>query len=272
MPGKKILWLICSKILLIAVLKLLVFYPNPVLFFKQMGHFKNPEGLFDLSAETLSEIDKDLALFATENPKVEDEVKLIEKYIQKRIRYTNDWDLWLNFDYWPKASEVWTQQKEDCDGQAILAINILRSRGINAELVGNLQHIWVKAGEVEILDPMQESGLSATKKGLEMKAPSFNVFKDTLRFFLPIFPSGRLIFIALMASFIICLPLRSLKPYLLSSLILITGYVFMRLWAAGILKHDVFLFAGSFTQLLGIIFAFRARFKLKATDDVSPSP
>src|SRR5882762_8266299 len=48
-------------------------------------------------------------------------------------------------EYWPTAEEVWQRRQEDCDGRAILAVSILRSRGYqSARLAISLDHMWAE--------------------------------------------------------------------------------------------------------------------------------
>jgi len=77
-------------------------------------------------------------------------VKVIEKFVLKRIRYVSDYETWDNMEYWPTAEEVWQRRQEDCDGRAILAVSILRSRGYpSARLAISLDHMWAEVNSRE---------------------------------------------------------------------------------------------------------------------------
>ena len=78
------------------------------------------------------------------------EPRLIAKFVVKKIRYVSDYENWGNLGYWPGLEEVWQRRQEDCDGRAILATSILRSRGYaSAHLVIGLDHMWIRVDENE---------------------------------------------------------------------------------------------------------------------------
>ena len=82
-----------------------------------------------------------------------DEFKAVQLFVYRNISYIYDWHNWGPAIYLTSASEVWKRKKEDCDGQAILAVSILRSRGFKtAELAGNILHLWVTVDGEELME------------------------------------------------------------------------------------------------------------------------
>src|SRR6185295_4116464 len=99
------------------------------------------------------------------------------------IKYRYDWYNWGNLDYWPTAEETWALKKEDCDGRAVLAASILRSRGYtNATIVANLKHVWVKVGDVELMGPGGEKVFRHEGGKTIVTVPSWKTLLDAIAF------------------------------------------------------------------------------------------
>src|SRR5206468_3980690 len=89
------------------------------------------------------------------------EVKVVEKFVLKRIPYVRDYETWGNMEYWPTAEEVCQKRQEDCDGRAILAASVLRARGYHsAKLAVSLDHMWTEVNAREKEPGMQEEIVS----------------------------------------------------------------------------------------------------------------
>jgi len=116
---------------------------------------------------------------------------------KKKIPYHYDWEVWGNLDYWPTAREALDAGREDCDGQAILAASLLRNRGIDAQVVGNYQHIWVEFRGIGILGPQKEKNITTHKDKTSKKSkthislPSINVLLNAWKFMVLNFPFYR---------------------------------------------------------------------------------
>lgn len=141
-------WLV--KAAVFGVFAVLVLNPNPKRALLQLRHTFQPESLIQADLPSMPEINRAIETFQNEQDTELSEVRLVERFVRKRIRYATDYATWWNVEYWPTAGEVWQRQQEDCDGRAVLAVSILRSRGYrSAKLVVGLQHMWVQVNENE---------------------------------------------------------------------------------------------------------------------------
>jgi predicted transglutaminase-like cysteine proteinase len=150
------------KVLLFALLALLVLNPNIKRGLMQVHHTFRPDGLIQVHFPGLDELNRELDLMVREDKGQTKEVKLIERFVYDQIRYVSDYENWWNIEYWPTAEEVWERRQEDCDGRAILAVSIMRSRGFSsARLVVGLNHMWVEvdANEKELHKPEKLTAL-----------------------------------------------------------------------------------------------------------------
>jgi hypothetical protein len=141
-------WLV--KTLLFVAFGLFVLNPNVKRAAMQVSHALNPESLIQTNFPGLSDINARIDRSVAADGGVHSEAKLVARFVRKNIPYVTDYDNWGNIEYWPSAQEVWERKKEDCDGRAILATSILRSRGYSsARLVVGLDHMWIKVNENE---------------------------------------------------------------------------------------------------------------------------
>ncbi len=141
-------WLVKSAIFV--GFTLVVLNPNLKRTFLQVAHILDPEKLIQTQFAALSLINHQVDQFVSEDAGQHSEARLVARFVLKTIRYVSDYRNWGNLDYWPTAEEAWQKRQEDCDGRAILAASILRSRGFHsAGLVIGLDHMWIKVNENE---------------------------------------------------------------------------------------------------------------------------
>jgi hypothetical protein len=171
----------------------LVLYPRPGLFLKQLQNYFQMDALIQTDFPELERINHEIDLLlqkAERTPR--QEFLTVQSYVYRRIKYAYDWETWRNIDFWPTASQVWELQQEDCDGRAILAASILRSRGFqSAQLVGNMRHIWVKVDDIELMGPDTETMLRREGERLIVTLPSLKLLISTVTIYIADFPAIR---------------------------------------------------------------------------------
>jgi hypothetical protein len=132
------------KTLIFGTLTAIVLNPNLRIAFKQIHHTLRPESLLQAGFPSCRAINDRIDGLLADTAGRQPEINLIEKFVYRNIRYVSDYENWSNAEYWPTAEEVWARGREDCDGRAVLAVSILRSRGYpSAKLVVGLHHMWV---------------------------------------------------------------------------------------------------------------------------------
>jgi hypothetical protein len=142
------------------VLRFLVLNPNLKRLVLQVRHTFAPESLLQTDFPGMEEINRQIDQLKARSPG-RSEVEVIEKFVLRRIRYVSDYRTWGNMDYWPTAEEVWRRREEDCDGRAILAVSILRSRGYrSARLAISLDHMWAEINSREKQPDLTEEIIS----------------------------------------------------------------------------------------------------------------
>jgi hypothetical protein len=138
-----------AKTLAFCALSILVLNPNVKRLVLQVQHIFAPETLVQTDFDGLLEINQQIDNLMARSPG-RSEVKVIEKFVLRNIRYVSDYKTWGNMEYWPTAEEVWRRRQEDCDGRAVLAVSILRSRGYpSARLAISLDHMWAQVNSRE---------------------------------------------------------------------------------------------------------------------------
>ncbi len=165
------------KCLLLGLFTLVVFFPRPDQLVRQVPRWKNPDSLIETNVPFLAEINKKIDEQLKPDGTKKDELKAVERFVYREIKYGYDWDVWGNTDYWPTVAEVWTQKKEDCDGQAVLAASILSSRGFtDVHIVGNLSHVWVATGTNEVMSPQADKNFQRVDGKLKVHLPGASTF------------------------------------------------------------------------------------------------
>jgi predicted transglutaminase-like cysteine proteinase len=176
-------WRCAIKLAALALLTLVVLFPHPILFLRELQCVANVDVLIQTNLPAMTGINREIdALLATNTTKLT-EFKAIERFVYQRIKYQYDWDNWGNVDYWPTTAEVWERRREDCDGQAVLAASILRARGFtNARIVANLTHVWVAVGKDALMSPQAEQTFTREGGRTKVKLPSLKAAVDSLAF------------------------------------------------------------------------------------------
>lgn len=177
----RFIWRVLIKLVIFGAVSWVVCYPNPVLFFKQLYRYFNVESLIQPNFTGIDEINREIDEMLPPEATREHEMDTVQKYVYDHIRYLYDWTNWGNIDYWPPAEQVWERKKEDCDGRAVLAVSILRSRGFtSARIVGNIRHIWVSVDRDELMGPDKEKTFRVEEGKTKVALPSFFLLWDSL--------------------------------------------------------------------------------------------
>lgn len=151
-PAVLFRWMI--KGVFFASLVVVVLNPDLKRALVQIDHTLHPERLIQTNFPGLDSINRAIDRMMVK--KGGSEPKQVERFVLRNVRYVNDYENWNNIEYWPTAEQVWERRQEDCDGRAVLAVSILRSRGFeSAKLVVGLQHMWIQVDENE-KDPLLE--------------------------------------------------------------------------------------------------------------------
>ena len=171
----------------------LVCFPYPRLFLRHVAHWRNPNALIDTKAPALQPLAADLRSLIHDGDDPQRVLKAVEGYVCQRIPYAFDWETWGVADYLPTLDEVLEMGREDCDGQAVVAANLLQSIGYRAELVTDFTHVWVKTDYGELLGPRPSKAVVATDKGLRVNWGWRLVanFSDAMGYGVAVFPAER---------------------------------------------------------------------------------
>ncbi len=229
-------------------------FPNPLLFIKQVGHYRNTEALIQTDFDGIAQINSAIDSLLQDDKSPERELKVIQWYVYKHIPYKNDWDNWLNSDYWPTAQETWQKKAEDCDGQAILAVSIMRSRGYpNARLAANFLHVWAIADSIPLMGAMEEETFSLEKDKFKIAFPSLNLFLQSAAYTILHFPAIRIIIIIFTALMLCFHPATNKLKLLLIGFLALLSILMLKDWAQSIQYAEIARI--NFDFILGMMLA-----------------
>lgn len=213
----------------------LVLYPRPSMLLRHIHHIRMAESLPDPSSPALQPVlgrfEAYLAArsIRTSGPEL---LVVVNEFVRQQVRYSWDWDRWGCVDYLPSLEEVLASGLEDCDGRAVLAAAILRARGVPADLVGDLRHIWVRTPFGETMNP---TGPPAFARGpaRELRVDWAKLIDPApMAFGISVFPLERELII-LLAAWLLLLP-RQVNGFraALILLLLVAGLMLIRLAGA----------------------------------------
>lgn len=180
---------------------LAVAYPYPNVLWRQIVHLCRIDQLPDPHEPALAAVNDQWDRYlqsqdvAPRGPA--DLVRTVEPFVYAAVPYAWDWDVWGVADYTPTVAEVITQGREDCDGRAVLAAALLRSRGIEAKLVGGNGHVWVWTPYGETMSPIGQAATLAEDGVFACLLSFFNA--RTIAFGVAVFPWQReAVFVAIL--------------------------------------------------------------------------
>ena len=150
-----------------------VLYPNPVLLWRHIQHIRRVNELPNPAEPSFAGIELEFDQFLR-NSQVDANNKpalfqAVEKFVYQRIPYAWDWDTWDVADYIPTLSEIVAKGREDCDGRAVVSAALLRQRGIDARLVADVRHVWVRTPKGDLMQPMGPPVIQSGPNGIKVK-------------------------------------------------------------------------------------------------------
>lgn len=146
---------ILVKWLIAVSLVLVVLNPNLKRAVLQVKHTLHPDTLIQPHFSGIERVNAQIDRWIAADRGRHSEARLVARFVVRQIAYVTDYENWGNLEYWPTAQEAWQKGQEDCDGRAVLATSLLRSRGYHsARLIVGLDHMWIKVDENE-KDPVK---------------------------------------------------------------------------------------------------------------------
>lgn len=73
-----------------------------------------------------------------------EQLSIVEQVVYAAVPYAHDWETWGVMQYTPTVGEALAAGHEDCDGRAVVAASLLRRLGMEAWIISDLQHAWVR--------------------------------------------------------------------------------------------------------------------------------
>jgi hypothetical protein len=135
---------------------------------------------------------------------------------------------------------VWERKKEDCDGQAILALSILLSRGFEtAKLVGNFRHIWVAVDRYGLMGPDKEQTLKREGGKTVIALPSRNLIFNSMALYLAEFPAIRNLILFFTLLLICYHPCQNLTGFFGITTLGLVGFILLKDWALDARTDDI---------------------------------
>lgn len=224
-------WRWIAKLALLGMVVLFTLYPHPVLLVRGVQHLGDVESLIQPELPEIAEMNRAITAQLKPDATKKEEFRAVERYVYEHIRYEYDWFNWGNLDYWPTAKEAIDRQREDCDGQAIVAASVLRARGFKtAQVVANLQHCWVVVAGSELMGPQPDKNMRRVGDRVVLTFPEWRTFLGSAAM-LNKFPAVRSLVILAAALVLAYHPCRNLTGFLGVMALGLVGFVLLLDWS-----------------------------------------
>lgn len=232
LAARPVVFRLAFKVLFFSLIFLFVTFPNPVLSLKQFSAYRNIEALFVTNFPEMPTINARIDSLLPPDYTFQQEYHAIVRFVYENIHYQYDWDNWLNSEFWPTADEVWRRGREDCDGRAILAVAIFRSRGYSdATVVGGLTHLWITVGGQELMGAQKEKTMVMQDGRKKMRVPPLTSILEAAAVQLDSYPIFRLVVILLFLLLLAYHPAKNVTLLLALCLSAVIGFVLLLDWA-----------------------------------------
>lgn len=189
-------WPLKTLILLVGVF--LVLFPRVDRFLDQLRLPLNRNVLINPESSALRPMVDEFDGLRNPEWNERDMLQQLERYVYGKIRYTFDWDLWGNVDYFPSVEEAVMMGREDCDGQALVFASMARRYGYDAHLVGNLSHVWVSTNLGESMGPGKSKAFTMSEDRVKFNWKAIADLPRELSIGISLFPLGREILLVLL--------------------------------------------------------------------------
>lgn len=184
-------WRIPAKISIFLIALFLVCFPRPLLFVEHVRRWKNPNQLVNPDSPALAPLADEVRTLMPPDGAPSDVLKVVEKFVLKRVAYEWDWNNWGNADYIPTVEEALEKGKEDCDGRAVVAASLLTRIGYPAQIVTDFSHVWVSTEQGDLMGPGETKAIVATKEGLKVSRSAWKPLGKALAYCVAPFPLQR---------------------------------------------------------------------------------
>lgn len=256
-------WRIPCKFAILLLFVLLVLFPNPVLLVRQIQSYANVERLIHTDFDGIDQINREITASLPPDATPRQEYQAVQRYVYDHIAYVYDWEQWLNVDYWPTAAEVWQRQREDCDGQAVLAVSILRSRGFaSARLAGNIRHIWVTVDQTALMGAESEQTVRREDGKIRISLPSWELWLGSLAIGIADFQEFRSLLLYCGVLLVCYRPGGPASRFFAAAAPGLLGFIFLKDWADLVMRTrettaNLSLWAGAILVLGSLFLAAR---------------
>lgn len=204
-PASRSRWVeLAARLPILAAGILFLLFPHPGRALHEIRTLRDPAALIAPDDPAVAKLSAEIDAAMPAGLDRPAQVAWIEEFVEKRIVYTNDWDQWLNVDYWPTPSETLASGREDCDGIAVVAASVLKRRGFSPRIEASYEHVWLEVEGERILHPDQETNFDGERWSL----PGFGLILSWLRYSLTSFPLWRWATLVLWSFFVLRWPNR----------------------------------------------------------------
>ena len=251
-------WRLLLKTAIFCCVLFFILNPNPKRFVHQVQRYFQTEQLIQENFPGIEGINREIDALLPSNATSQEEFVVVQNYVYEHIAYEYDWDNWGNIDYWPTAEAVWNRRREDCDGRAVLAASILRSRGFHsATLAGSIRHIWVQIGQQGLMNPDSEQHVRLSDGKFSVSLPSLQLLLESVALYVADFPTIRNLALFFVALLLCHHPNRKFSHFFGIATLGLVGFILFKDWAYDVNtgklhEMNIYFFGGSF--LMGTSF------------------
>ncbi|MFQ5413922.1 MAG: hypothetical protein ACE5E6_05640 [Phycisphaerae bacterium] len=243
------------KLAVLGVTVLAVCFPYPRALVRHIRHWRDPNALIEPDAEALAPLATQLKAGLPDDPAPDVVLKAVERLVYDTIKYDWDWNTWGMADYMPTVTEAIDMGREDCDGRAVVAASLLENIGIEASIVTDFAHVWVKTDEGETMTPTPGKRMAAvaTDTGLELQTGALAELPRALAYGVAPFPLVRELIVLVVLWWLLLRTNGGAACALATLVLLLDGLLFLRVGGASYRHPTVWAQLVGAANLLGAL-------------------
>lgn len=244
-------WRIPTKILFFLIALFVVCFPRPLLFVEHVRRWKNPNVLVNPQSPALDPLAAEVQNLIPPDATPAEVLKIVEKYVLKRITYEWDWNNWGNADYIPTVEEALEKGSEDCDGRAVVAASLLGRLGVPAQIATDFSHVWVTTEQGDLMGPGQSTAIVATKQGLKVSPSAWKPLAKALAYCVAPFPLARELILLVVLWWLLLRQGVGIGWSLMALALMLNGLLFLRAGGENYWKPMIWMQFVGIANLLG---------------------
>lgn len=232
---------------------LAVCFPHLPRLVRHIERWRSPNRLIEAHSPALDPLIAELEPLVAAAESRTEALRIVQRYVYRRLPYAWDWEVWGNADYIPTVAEAVAAGREDCDGRAVVAASLLRRLGYQADLMTDFVHVWVRTEYGDTMSPGQREAVAVSDSGLAVRPTAAAQLMRSAPLGISVFPVYRELVVVVVLWLMMLAPGQSRRRAALVLALLIAALFLLRVRAAGSVPRTEISIAAGWFHAAGVV-------------------